>query len=63
MGERMTLTQLIWKIERWIIKAKCGTCKYHILNSCTRLPNCLYCQSNVRVRSFSNCMYYEKSKW
>lgn len=58
----MTLTSLIWKIERVLIKARCDRCKHHVLNSCTAFPNCAYCLSNFRVEDNQNCMYYKRWK-
>jgi len=58
----MTLTSLIWKIERVLIKARCSRCQYHVPNSCTKLGRCAYCKSNVRVEENGNCMYYQRFK-
>lgn len=53
----MTLTSLIWKIERFLIRAKCTKCKNYMFL-------CIRCRIfNKYVNRDSNCMYYKKSGW
>jgi len=60
----MTLTSLIWKVERFIIGARCFRCWNfnNELEMCSSLPNCNFCKSNVRVLRNSNCMYYKRNR-
>lgn len=63
----MTLTELVWKIERFLIKARCYRCYYwnSELEVCGKLPPCKNpsCRNNIHTNKNDNCMYYKKSGW
>jgi len=63
----MTLTNFIWKIERFLRKAKCSKCYWwnRKLEVCCKLPPCKNpsCYNNIHTNKNDNCMYYEKYKW
>ena len=51
----MTLTELVWKIERFLIKAKCSKCYFY------KSDLCLCNMFHVKISKDCNCMYYDKS--
>jgi len=59
----MTLTKLIWKIERFIIRPRCEKCvSYSKVKELERTSQQYHCPLMGYVQSWSNCMYYEKRK-
>jgi len=52
----MTLTKIIWKIERLLLRAKCNKCRFYDKDR----HRCLILQRHSMKTG--NCMYYDKLK-